>query len=174
MSPSEPFKEAADIVVVGAGATGITAAIAAREAGASVTVVEAEGHIGGHASCSGGNLSFGGGNSYQKKYGVEDSPDCLFHDLTDWTVVDPNGAPPYRYNDHEIARAFANNSVAAFDFLLAHGVKIIDQAPDNLSGHEIGMSAPRRCTQPSWTGRRSRPESSPRQLNKRQHRQAMA
>ena len=65
----------ADVIVIGAGATGITAAIAAREAGASVTVLDVERHIGGHAICSGGNLSFGGGKSYQKKYGVEDSPD---------------------------------------------------------------------------------------------------
>lgn len=133
----------ADIVVIGAGATGVTAALAARQAGASVIVVEAENHIGGHAICSGGNLAFGGGNSYQKKYGIADSPDLLFRDLIDWTVVEPNGAAPYRYNDHEIARAFADNSVEAFEFLLAHGVRIVEQPPDNLSGHEIGMSAPR-------------------------------
>ena len=47
----------------------------------------------------------------------------LFRDLTDWTVVEPNGAAPYRYNDHEIVRAFADYSVATFDFLLAHGVE---------------------------------------------------
>jgi succinate dehydrogenase/fumarate reductase flavoprotein subunit len=137
------FDDEADIVVIGAGATGITAALAAREAGASVIVVEAEDHIGGHAICSGGNLAFGGGNSYQKKYGIADSPDLQFRDLIDWTVVEPNGAAPYRYNDHEIARAFADNSVGAFEFLLAHGVRIVEQPPDNLSGHEIGMSAPR-------------------------------
>ena len=97
--------DAADIVVIGAGATGIPAAIAAREAGASVIIVEAQNHIGGHAITSGGNLSLGGGNSCQKKYGIEDSPDLLFRDLIDWTVVEPNGAPPYRYNDREIARA---------------------------------------------------------------------
>ena len=146
------WDDAADIVVVGAGATGLPAAIAAREAGASVILVEAQNHIGGHAIVSGGNLPLGGGNRYQKKYGVEDSPDLLFRDLIDWTVVEPNGAPPYRYNDHEIARAFADNSVAAFDFLLAHGVKIVDRPPDNLSGHEIGMSAPRtlHCAAMSW------------------------
>ncbi len=146
------WDDAADIVVVGAGATGLPAAITAREAGASVILVEAQNHIGGHAIVSGGNLPLGGGNSYQKKYGIEDSPDLLFRDLIDWTVVEPNGAPPYRYNDHEIARAFADNSVAAFDFLLAHGVKIVDRAPDNLSGHEIGMSAPRtlHCAAMHW------------------------
>ena len=137
------WDDTADIVVIGSGATGLPAAIMAREAGASVILVEAQSHIGGHAIVSGGNLPLGGGNSFQKKYGVEDSPDLLFRDLTDWSVVEPNGAPPYRYNDHEIVRAFADNSVATFEFVLAHGVKIVDRAPDNLSGHEIGMSVPR-------------------------------
>ena len=129
----------ADIVVVGSGATGLPAAIVAREAGASVIVVEAEPRIGGHAITSGGNLPLGGGTSYQKKYGIEDSPDLFFQDLTDWSVVEPNGFPPYRYNDREIIRAFADNSVAAFEFLLAHGVKVIDRVPNSI-GHEIGAS----------------------------------
>ena len=146
------WDDAADVVVIGAGATGLPAAIAAREAGASVIIVEAQNHIGGHAIVSSGNLPFGGGNIYQRKYGVEDSPDLLFRDLIDWTVVEPNGAPPYRYNDHELARAFADNSVPAFDFLLAHGVAIVDKAPDNLSGHEIGISVPRtlHCAAMRW------------------------
>jgi succinate dehydrogenase/fumarate reductase flavoprotein subunit len=139
-SPAHWDREA-DVVVIGSGATGLPAAIVAREAGASVIVVEAESHIGGHAITSGGNMPFGGGTSYQKKYGIEDSPDLFFQDLTDWSVVEPNGFPPYRYNDREIIRAFADNSAAAFEFLLAHGVKVIERAPDNLSGHEIGISA---------------------------------
>ena len=157
------WDDVADVVVIGAGATGLPAAIVAREAGASVVLVEAESHVGGHAICSGGNLPLGGGNRCQRKYGVDDSPDLLFRDLTDWTVVEPNGAAPYRYNDHEIVRAFADNSVPAFDFLLAHGVKIVDCAPDNLSGHEIGMSVPRtlHCAIMDWpaiqTGKRTEP-----------------
>ena len=115
------------------------AAIVAREAGASVIMVEAQPRIGGHAITSGGNLPLGGGTSYQKKYGIEDSPDLFFRDLTDWSVVESNGFPPYRYNDREIIRAFADNSVAAFEFLLAHGVKVIDRKPNSI-GHEIGVS----------------------------------
>ena len=130
----------ADVVVVGSGATGLPAAVVAREAGASVILVEAESHIGGHAITSGGNLPLGGGTSYQKKYGIADSPDQFFQDLTDWSVVESNGFPPYRYNDREIIRAFADNSVAAFEFLLAHGVKVIDRRPNTI-GHEIGVSA---------------------------------
>ena len=128
-----------DIVVIGSGAAGLPAAVVAREAGASVIVVEAESHIGGHAITSGGNLPLGGGTSYQKKYGIEDSPDLFFQDLTDWSVVETNGFPPYRYNDRELIRAFADNSVATFEFLLAHGVKVIDRKPNSI-GHEIGVS----------------------------------
>jgi len=53
----------ADVVVIGSGATGLPAAIVAREAGASVIVIEAEKDIGGHAITSGGNVPLGGGTS---------------------------------------------------------------------------------------------------------------
>jgi heterodisulfide reductase subunit A-like polyferredoxin len=46
----------ADVVVIGSGATGLPAAIVAREGGSSVIVVETESHTGGHAICSGGNV----------------------------------------------------------------------------------------------------------------------
>ena len=136
----EKWDREADVIVIGTGAAGFPAAIVAREAGASVLMVEAENHVGGHAITSGGNLPLGGGTSYQKRYGIADSPDLFFNDLTDWSVVEPNGFPPYRYNDREIIRAFADNSVPTFEFLLAHGVKVIDRKPNSV-GHEIGASA---------------------------------
>jgi succinate dehydrogenase/fumarate reductase flavoprotein subunit len=139
MANSMHWDRDADVVVVGSGAAGLPAAIVASEAGASVIVVEAENRIGGHAITSGGNLPLGGGTSYQKQHGIADSADLFFRDLTDWTVVENNGFPPYRYNDREIIRAFADNSVAAFEFLLAHGVKVIDRRPNDI-GHEIGVS----------------------------------
>ncbi|MGA8322659.1 MAG: FAD-dependent oxidoreductase [Xanthobacteraceae bacterium] len=153
----------ADVVVIGSGATGMPAAIVAREAGALVIMVEAQPRIGGHAVTSGGNLPLGGGTSYQKKYGIEDSPDLFFRDLTDWSVVESNGFPPYRYNDREIIRAFADNSVAAFEFLLANGVKVIDRKPNSI-GHEIGVSVLRtmRIDVAGWpmvhTGKEAHPD----------------
>ena len=142
----------ADVVVIGAGATGLPAAIVAREAGASVILVEAEKDIGGHAIISGGNIPLGGGTSVQKKYGIEDSPDLLFRDLTDWSVVGPNGFPDYRYNDREIIRAFADNSAATFEWLVAHGVVFVDKAPDALGGNSVGNSVPREmhCAVMHW------------------------
>ncbi len=137
------WQSEADVVVVGAGATGVPAAIAAREAGLSVILVEAQPHMGGHAITSGGNVPLGGGTSAQKKYGIEDSPDLVFQDLTDWSVVQPNGFPDYRYNDREIVRAFADNNVATYDWLLAHGVTFADKAPDERGGISVGNSVPR-------------------------------
>ena len=131
----------ADVVVIGSGASGTPAAIVAREAGNAVIVIEAESHTGGHGICSGGNVALGGGTSLQKKYGINDSADLLYRDLTDWSVIESNGYADYRYNDREIIRAFADNSVATFDFLVAHGVVFVDKAPDTLGGESIGNSA---------------------------------
>ncbi|MFZ0846472.1 MAG: FAD-dependent oxidoreductase [Pseudolabrys sp.] len=133
----------ADVVVIGTGAMGLPAAIIAKEAGASVIMVEAENHIGGHAIVSGGTVVLGGGTKAQKKYGIVDSPDLLFRDLTDWSVVEPNGFPDYRYNDREIIRAFADNAALTCEWLIAHGVVFIDIAPDVLDGVSSGNSAPR-------------------------------
>jgi hypothetical protein len=140
---SVAWSSEADVVVIGAGAMGLPAAIVAREAGASVIVLEAEHDIGGHAITSGGNVPLGGGTRAQQRHGIEDSPDLLFRDLTDWSVVEPNGFPDYRYNDHEIIRAFADNCVATYDWLVAHGVVFIDQPPDARGGNAVGNSVPR-------------------------------
>jgi succinate dehydrogenase/fumarate reductase flavoprotein subunit len=137
------WQREADVVVIGSGATGLPAAIAAREAGASVILVEAEADIGGHAIVSGGNVPLGGGTSFQKRYGIVDTPDLVFKDLTDWSVVEPNGAADYRYNDREIIRAFADWSAPTFEWLLAHGVAFNDKSPDQRGGGAIGNSVPR-------------------------------
>lgn len=141
-APTKWDKEA-DVVVIGAGATGLPAAIVAQEAGAKVILVEAASDIGGHAITSGGNIPLGGGTSAQKKAGINDSPDLLFQDLTDWSIVQPNGFPDYRYNDRGIIRAFADNSAPTFEWLVAHGVVFIDRAPDTLGGNSVGNSVPR-------------------------------
>jgi len=140
--PARWDKEA-DVVVIGAGATGLPAAIQAAEGGASVILIDANTDVGGHAILSGGNVALGGGTSRQKKYGVVDSRDLLFSDLTDWSVVEPNGFPDYRYNDKEVIRAFADESAKTYEWLVEHGVTFVEKAPDTLGGHACGNSAPR-------------------------------
>ena len=111
----------ADVVIIGAGAVGLPAAIGARDAGLSVLVVDANYDIGGHAITSGGNVPLGGGTSFQKKYGIKDSPELVFKDLTDWSIVESGGMPDYRYNDRAVQHALAFNMAPAFEFLLANG-----------------------------------------------------
>src|SRR5205807_8604399 len=67
-----------DVVVIGAGAGGLVAALAAREKGASVLIVEKNFDIGGRAMMSFGGLYIGGGNAMQMAKGVEDTPDLVF------------------------------------------------------------------------------------------------
>ncbi|HEY7218429.1 MAG TPA: FAD-dependent oxidoreductase [Candidatus Binatia bacterium] len=133
----------ADVLVIGSGAAGLPAAIKAVEGGASVIVVEANYDVGGHAILSGGHMALGGGTSAQRKYGIEDSPDTVFSDLTDWSIVQPNGSPDYRYNDRAVMRAFADHCALTFEFLLANGVEFTDKAPDNHGASTTGNSAPR-------------------------------
>jgi succinate dehydrogenase/fumarate reductase flavoprotein subunit len=142
----------ADIVVVGAGCMGLPAAIRSAEAGASVILVEANYDVGGHAITSGGNIALGGGTSAQKKAGIKDSPDLIFTDLTDWSIVQPNGFPDYRYNDREVVRAFADESAPTYEWLVAHGVIFVDKAPDTQGGNSVGNSAPREmhCAAMGW------------------------
>lgn len=78
-----------DVLVIGSGAAGLSAALAARQAGAErILVAEGESIIGGSSRLSGG-LMMGAATRYQKAQGIEDSPEALFHDymtLNQWKV----------------------------------------------------------------------------------------
>jgi succinate dehydrogenase/fumarate reductase flavoprotein subunit len=106
-----------DVVVIGAGAGGLTSAIAAREKGASVLIVEKNFDIGGRAMMSFGGLYIGGGNRMQKAIGVDDSPDKVF---ADWSRPEK---PMGRFSDRELVRTYADNNLELFDWLEQHGVK---------------------------------------------------
>ncbi len=110
-----------DVVVIGAGAAGLAAAVAARDHSAAVIVVEENYDIGGHAMLSGGRVQLGGGNALQQKYGVEDSPDKVFDDWVNFKRGDA------RYNDRDLVRTFADECVPTFQFLLDNGVTFIEK-----------------------------------------------
>jgi fumarate reductase flavoprotein subunit len=69
-----------DVLVIGAGAGGLTAAIAAADAGASVAIVEKFGRPGGNSSLSTGSIT-GAGTRMQREAGIADSPAQLVSDL---------------------------------------------------------------------------------------------
>jgi urocanate reductase len=106
-----------DVVVIGAGAGGLVAAIAARETGASVLIVEKNFDIGGRCMMSFGGLYIGGGNRIQKQIGMQDSPDTVF---ADWARPEK---PIGRFSDRELVRTYADNNLDLFDWLEKHGIK---------------------------------------------------
>ena len=87
-----------DVVVIGAGAAGLAAAVSARDHGADVIVVEENYDIGGHAMLSGGRVQLGGGNAMQKKHNIKDTPDQVFADWVNYRRGDS------RYNDRDLVR----------------------------------------------------------------------
>ncbi|MBQ62013.1 MAG: FAD-binding dehydrogenase [Gammaproteobacteria bacterium] len=103
-----------DVIVIGAGAAGLTAAIAAADAGSSVLVVEADVQTGGSSRLSGGHF-YVAGTSVQREAGIaEDSADAMFeHYMTfnQW-MVGPS-----------IVRRYCDLSAPTFEWLTASGVK---------------------------------------------------
>ena len=71
-----------DVVVCGAGAGGLAAAIEAKLAGADVVIVEKQGITGGATARSGGKL-LGAGTKWQKKQGLFDTKDMVYDYLMD-------------------------------------------------------------------------------------------
>jgi len=125
------FEHAADVVVVGAGASGLPAAIMARDHGANVLVLDANNDIGGHAMVSGGRIPLGGGTSLQKKYGVNDSADQVFRDHTNHRNRE------FRFGDRDLIRMWADENAATFEFLLENGVIFNDVAPTIVNGGTV-------------------------------------
>ena len=125
------FDHTADVVIVGAGASGLPAAIMARDHGASVIVIDANHDIGGHAMLSGGRIPLGGGTSLQKKWGVTDSADQVYLDHTN------HRNPEFRHADRDLVRVWADENVASFEFLLENGVIFDDVVPTIVNGGTV-------------------------------------
>jgi len=69
-----------DVLVIGAGGCGLTAAIAAHDAGAHVAIVEKRDRPGGNTSLSTGSIP-GAGSRFQKEAKIADSPEVMIADL---------------------------------------------------------------------------------------------
>ena len=72
------WDDEADVVVVGYGCAGASAALGAREADVDVLVLERASGGGGTSATSGGLIYLGGGTATQKLLGFEDAPEEMF------------------------------------------------------------------------------------------------
>ena len=104
-----------DVVVVGAGGAGLTAAAQAAEDGASVIVVEKMPIVGGNSLKATGGMN-AAGTSYQAALGITDSGVQEFIDDT------MNGG--HQINDRSLVTTMAENSAAAIDWLASIGAPL--------------------------------------------------
>ena len=88
------FEYSVPVVVIGAGACGLTAALAAKEAGAEVLVLERDARPSGSTALSTGLIP-AAGTRFQRALGIEDRPELLAEDIwrkakgqTDRAMVD--------------------------------------------------------------------------------------
>ena len=112
-----------DVLIIGAGAAGLTAAISAHEAGAKVTVIEKGECLGGSTAVSGG-IIWVPNNHYMKNAGIDDSKDearSYFQALNDADI------------DEDVLNTFIEHSPETLEFLENAGalsLSIIPGYPD--------------------------------------------
>lgn len=141
--PGADWDYEADVVIAGGGCAGLTAAIRAADLGASVLVVDQNFDLGGRMLHSGSFLSLGGGDAIQLRDmageadaegfitvppvedpdELDDNIDLLFRDVTDWSIVDGKAQSPYRYNERDMMRAWAENCPPTRQFLMDNYIR---------------------------------------------------
>jgi fumarate reductase flavoprotein subunit len=108
-----------DVIVIGGGGAGMSAAIHAADAGVSVALIEADEKLGGSTSLSGG-VYYAAGTSVQRARGIEnDTADAMFEyymTLNQYRV------------DASLARALCDNAAAGVEWLIDLGVKFPPEA----------------------------------------------
>jgi fumarate reductase flavoprotein subunit len=97
-----------DVIVVGGGACGLTAAIAAHDAGARVAIVEKLPRPGGNTALSTGSIA-GAGTRFQRAAGIDDSPARMLDDLE--RLAGPHDVP-------NVARRLAETSASIVEWLV--------------------------------------------------------
>ena len=105
-----------DVVIVGSGGAGLSAAVAAREAGASVLVVDKMPFAGGNTNYATGGLN-ASETSVQKKLGIADSNEQFFQDTM-------KGGK--QLNNPDLVRTLAEKSAETVDWLIAQGMDLSD------------------------------------------------
>ncbi|GJM69571.1 hypothetical protein HMSSN036_17870 [Paenibacillus macerans] len=113
-TPIDQLKDKYDLIIVGAGGAGMTAALEAKAGGMNPVIFEKMPVAGGNTTkaSSGMNASQ---TKFQKEQGIEDSNDLFYEE----TLKGGHGT-----NDKEMLRFFVDNSAAAIDWLDSIGIRL--------------------------------------------------
>lgn len=112
-----------DVIVVGGGGAGLAAAIEARQAGATVLLIEKNPALGGSTAWSVGSLT-ATGTPHQAKRGIVDNPHDHWADMALF-----NGALDNRDNPN-LRRIIADDMPDTFRWLLSHGIRFYGPMPE--------------------------------------------
>ncbi|MCF2648946.1 flavocytochrome c [Niallia circulans] len=113
-TPYEELKDSYDIIIVGAGGAGMTAALEAKAKGLNPVILEKMPVAGGNTTkaSSGMNASE---TKFQKEQGIEDSNDLFYEETL-------KGG--HETNDKEMLRFFVDNSASAIEWLDTLGIRL--------------------------------------------------
>jgi succinate dehydrogenase/fumarate reductase flavoprotein subunit len=111
----ESWDAQADVVVVGSGAAGLSAAITAADAGCSVLLAEKAEHLGGDTLQAGGYFN-AVDPVRQKAQGIEDSPELFLRHI----LASGDGK-----NSPELARELAYGATDALEWLEGLGARFL-------------------------------------------------
>ncbi|MEH6582897.1 MAG: FAD-dependent oxidoreductase [Halioglobus sp.] len=113
VSSVEAWYRETDVLIVGLGGAGASAAIAASDTGAEVLVVEAASAGGGTTALAGGQIYFGGGTPTQQACGIEDTLEDMYQYLL--ATAGPSV-------DEVRIRRYVDDNLDHFDWMLEQGM----------------------------------------------------
>ena len=109
----DTYDHETDVLIVGYGCAGATAALEAVESGAEVILLERQSGGGGSSALSGGEMYLGGGTPIQEACGFVDTADDMEKFLL--AALGPDA-------DQEKVGLYSRESVGHYQWLVDHGV----------------------------------------------------
>lgn len=123
----ENWDEEADVIIIGSGFAGLAAAIEAKNAGASVVILEKMKGFGGNSTISDGVIA-AAGTTLQEKFEIQDSPQLMYSDMMKAGLG---------LNHPELAKTVAEKSGETFQWTVDYlGVQYIERVRQ-FGGHTV-------------------------------------